>query len=217
MSILEPHLAAANVSARSRRDDGAAAARLDGAALFGGGGVDSRRLAWLHRTRQRHHRRAGQELAAVHVDAEGAGANFEFSPTMKRSNRFGSSSTSFSGLAQVNGRRSGDGPGDHARADGDVSDRRPPVTRPAAPIFDARHLGGPDRRRRSSGSTRSSPRSSSASSRSRSRATAIRATPAPTCRCRGADRRARCRPKSIRARCSSGCSATATARIRPRA
>ena len=46
----------------------------------------------------------------------GAGANFEFSPTMKALEPFREHLNVFSGLAQVNGRALGDGPGDHARA-----------------------------------------------------------------------------------------------------
>jgi len=45
-----------------------------------------------------------------------AGVNFEFSPTMKALEPFRDQLTVFSGLAQVNGRALGDGPGDHARA-----------------------------------------------------------------------------------------------------
>jgi hypothetical protein len=44
------------------------------------------------------------------------GANFEFSPTMKALEPFRDQLSVFSGLAQVNGRALGDGPGDHARA-----------------------------------------------------------------------------------------------------
>jgi hypothetical protein len=45
-----------------------------------------------------------------------AGANFEFSPTMKGLEAYRDYLNVFSGLAQVNGRALGDGPGDHARA-----------------------------------------------------------------------------------------------------
>jgi hypothetical protein len=45
-----------------------------------------------------------------------AGANFEFSPTMKALEPFRENVNVFSGLAQVTGRALGDGPGDHARA-----------------------------------------------------------------------------------------------------
>jgi len=45
-----------------------------------------------------------------------AGANFEFSPTMKALEPFREHVNVFSGLAQVTGRALGDGPGDHARA-----------------------------------------------------------------------------------------------------
>src|SRR6516162_515640 len=45
-----------------------------------------------------------------------AGVNFEFSPTMKALEPFRDHLNVFSGLAQVNGRALGDGPGDHARA-----------------------------------------------------------------------------------------------------
>jgi hypothetical protein len=45
-----------------------------------------------------------------------AGANFEFSPTMKALEPFRDKLNVFSGLAQVTGRALGDGPGDHARA-----------------------------------------------------------------------------------------------------
>ena len=45
-----------------------------------------------------------------------AGANFEFSPTMKVLEPFRDYVNVFSGLAQVTGRALGDGPGDHARA-----------------------------------------------------------------------------------------------------
>jgi hypothetical protein len=45
-----------------------------------------------------------------------AGGNFEFSPTMKALEPFREQINVFSGLAQVNGRALGDGPGDHARA-----------------------------------------------------------------------------------------------------
>jgi len=45
-----------------------------------------------------------------------AGANFEFSPTMKALEPYRDHVNVFSGLAQVNGRALGDGPGDHARA-----------------------------------------------------------------------------------------------------
>src|SRR5204863_6209436 len=44
------------------------------------------------------------------------GADFEFSPTMKALEPFREHINVFSGLAQVNGRALGDGPGDHARA-----------------------------------------------------------------------------------------------------
>ena len=44
------------------------------------------------------------------------GSNFEFSPTMKALEPFREHINVFSGLAQVNGRALGDGPGDHARA-----------------------------------------------------------------------------------------------------
>ena len=44
------------------------------------------------------------------------GANFEFSPTMKALEPYREHVNVFSGLAQVNGRALGDGPGDHARA-----------------------------------------------------------------------------------------------------
>jgi uncharacterized protein DUF1552 len=47
---------------------------------------------------------------------KGAGANFEFSPTMKALEPYRERLNVFSGLAQVNGRALGDGPGDHARA-----------------------------------------------------------------------------------------------------
>jgi len=45
-----------------------------------------------------------------------AGANFEFSPTMKALEPFRDRLNVFSGLAQLTGRALGDGPGDHARA-----------------------------------------------------------------------------------------------------
>jgi len=45
-----------------------------------------------------------------------AGANVEFSPTMKALEPFRGQVNVFSGLAQVQGRALGDGPGDHARA-----------------------------------------------------------------------------------------------------
>src|SRR3954470_23015901 len=45
-----------------------------------------------------------------------AGANFDFSPTMKVLEPYRDQINVFSGLAQVNGRALGDGPGDHARA-----------------------------------------------------------------------------------------------------
>jgi hypothetical protein len=45
-----------------------------------------------------------------------AGANFEFSPTIKALEPFREHVNVFSGLAQVTGRALGDGPGDHARA-----------------------------------------------------------------------------------------------------
>jgi len=45
-----------------------------------------------------------------------AGANVEFSPTMKALEPFREQVNVFSGLAQVTGRALGDGPGDHARA-----------------------------------------------------------------------------------------------------
>src|SRR3954465_12849143 len=44
------------------------------------------------------------------------GADFEFSPTMKALEPYREQLNVFSGLAQVNGRALGDGPGDHARA-----------------------------------------------------------------------------------------------------
>jgi len=44
------------------------------------------------------------------------GADFEFSPTMKALEPYRDQLNAFSGLAQVNGRALGDGPGDHARA-----------------------------------------------------------------------------------------------------
>jgi uncharacterized protein DUF1552 len=47
---------------------------------------------------------------------KGAGANFEFSPTMKALEPYRERLNVFSGLAQVTGRALGDGPGDHARA-----------------------------------------------------------------------------------------------------
>jgi uncharacterized protein DUF1552 len=45
-----------------------------------------------------------------------AGANFQFSPTMKVLEPYRDDINVFSGLAQVTGRALGDGPGDHARA-----------------------------------------------------------------------------------------------------
>ena len=45
-----------------------------------------------------------------------AGENFEFSPTIKALEPFRQNVNVLSGLAQVNGRALGDGPGDHARA-----------------------------------------------------------------------------------------------------
>ena len=45
-----------------------------------------------------------------------AGADFEFSPTMKPLEPYRKDLIAFSGLAQANGRALGDGPGDHARA-----------------------------------------------------------------------------------------------------
>jgi hypothetical protein len=45
-----------------------------------------------------------------------AGANFEFSPTMKALEPYRDRLNAFSGLAQITGRAQGDGPGDHARA-----------------------------------------------------------------------------------------------------
>jgi hypothetical protein len=45
-----------------------------------------------------------------------AGANFEFSPTMKALEPYRDNLVVMSGLAQVTGRALGDGPGDHARA-----------------------------------------------------------------------------------------------------
>jgi hypothetical protein len=45
-----------------------------------------------------------------------AGSGFEFSPTMKPLEPFRDQLNVFSGLAQMNGRALGDGPGDHARA-----------------------------------------------------------------------------------------------------
>ena len=45
-----------------------------------------------------------------------AGANFEFSPTMKSLEPYRDDINVMSGLAQVTGRALGDGPGDHARA-----------------------------------------------------------------------------------------------------
>src|SRR5215510_4202842 len=45
-----------------------------------------------------------------------AGADFEFSPTMKALEPYREQLNVFSGLAQVTGRALGDGPGDHARA-----------------------------------------------------------------------------------------------------
>lgn len=45
-----------------------------------------------------------------------AGADFEFSPTMKALEPYRRDLVAFSGLAQANGRALGDGPGDHARA-----------------------------------------------------------------------------------------------------
>jgi hypothetical protein len=45
-----------------------------------------------------------------------AGKNFEFSPTMKPLEPYREQLNVFSGLAQLNGRALGDGPGDHARA-----------------------------------------------------------------------------------------------------
>jgi hypothetical protein len=45
-----------------------------------------------------------------------AGANFDFSPTLKSLEPFRDQLNVFSGLAQANGRALGDGPGDHARA-----------------------------------------------------------------------------------------------------
>jgi len=44
------------------------------------------------------------------------GANVELSPTMKALEPYREQINVFSGLAQVNGRALGDGPGDHARA-----------------------------------------------------------------------------------------------------
>src|SRR5262245_12129820 len=47
---------------------------------------------------------------------ESPGANFEFSRTMTALEPYREQVNVFSGLAQVNGRALGDGPGDHARA-----------------------------------------------------------------------------------------------------
>ena len=127
-----------------------------------------------------------------------------------RSSRSARTSSSFSGLAQVNG------PGARRRSrrsrarDGDLAHRRASVQdrRRGLP---ARHLGRSDRgegvRQADAAGVARARRSSSR----RSRATATRATPARTCRCRGGPRPARCPRRSIRARCSSGCSATARA------
>ena len=79
------------------------------------------------------------------------------------------------------------------------------------------HFDRSDRGDGSSVSRRSSRRSSSASRPPSSRAPATPASAAPTpTRSPGAVRRRRCRWRTTRARCSSGCSATATAPIRPR-
>ena len=70
----------------------------------------------------RLHARTGSSAPATRARAPSCGRrrppapNFEFSPTMKALEPFREQVNVFSGLAQVNGRALGDGPGDHARA-----------------------------------------------------------------------------------------------------
>ena len=190
MIITKKSLPRRDVPARSRRHAGAAAARLDGAgAVAAAQGAPAKppvRLGFVYTpngiigawTRARA-RSCGRRSTA--------GANFEFSPTMKALEPFREHLNVFSGLAQVTGPGARRRRGRPRARDRDLPDRRPSeqdrrrrISRSASPPIRSR--------RGNSASTRSCRRSSSVSSRSRSPATATPATPARTCRCRGAVR-----------------------------
>ena len=145
-----------------------------------------------------------------------AGANFEFSPTMKALEPYREQINVFSGLAQVNGRALGDGPGDHARATATFLTG-------VHPLQDRRRGLPPRHLRRSDRREGARQVHAAVVARARARAAAARRQLRLRLHVRvhvdvvARRRPARCRPKSIRARCSSGCSATATARTRTRA
>ena len=197
------------------RRDGAAAARLDGAAVLDRRArrAPSAGAPGLHLHAERDGRRAATRARRRSCGRRRPPAtNFEFSPTMKALEPFRDQLNVFSGLAQFNGRALGDGPGDHARAAATFLTGVHPYRTGGADVklgisadqIAAKELGK---------YTQLCVARTGSRSASRSRATAIRATPARTCRCRGVRRPSRCRPKSIRARRSSGCSATARAPI----
>ena len=143
------------------------------------------------------------------------GANFEFSPILKPLEPFREYVNVFGGLAQVNGRALGDGPGDHARA--------------TATFLTGVHpykTGGADFRLAIS--------ADQIAAKELGRYTQLSSLelglePQPlagncdsgyTCAYMSMSwrgRPVRCRPKSTRARCSSGCLAMATVRIPRRA
>ena len=114
-----------------------------------------------------------------------AGANFEFSPTMKSLEPFREHVIVFSGLAQVTGRALGDGPGDHARATATWLTGVHPYKTGGADFklgISADQIAAQEFGKH----TQLASLELGARAASRSPATATRATPARTCRCRGA-------------------------------
>ena len=139
-----------------------------------------------------------------------AGANFEFSPTMKALEPFREHINVFSGLAQVNGRALGDGPGDHARATATFLTGVHPYKTGGADFklgISADQIAAKEFGKYTQLSSLELGARAAAARRQlrlrlhlRVHVDVVARTPP-----------ARCRPKSIRGRCSSGCSATATA------
>ena len=166
----------------------------------------------------RVHGRTASSARATRARARSCGRrkplapNFEFSPTMKALEPFRDQINVFSGLAQVNGRALGDGPGDHARATATfLTGVHPYKTGGAnfklgisADQIAAKELGKYTQLASLEFGLEPQPLAGIATP----------ATPAPTCRCRGGRRPSRCPLKPIRARRSSGCLATAKARTR---
>jgi hypothetical protein len=122
-----------------------------------------------------------------------AGKDFAFSPTMKPLEPYREQLNVFTGLAQLNGRAVGDGPGDHARAAASFLTGVHPY-RTAGADVKLGISGAPSAARELAKYTQVS--SLELASRARcSRATVIPVTPARTCRCRGVRRPSRCRPR----------------------